>query len=419
MKHRSRTAVTPLRREIERLHAPLPSVDRVVAKLRPSEPVHCLRPEVLREGARAILAGFPGEILYAMKCNPEPSVLRALVQGGLRRFDVASPAEVALVRQMFPEATLHYMHPVKSRDAIRFAWHQHGVRDFAIDDMAELAKVRDETVGAGATERDLGLVVRLALPKGTAVYDLSGKFGAPAGEAVALLRAARPLARRLGLTFHVGSQCLDPEAWRRAIRLAAAVAAEAGVALDILDVGGGFPVAYAEVTPPPFATFAATIAGAVAEEVGVGRLPAGIALWAEPGRALCAPGVSVVVRVEHRRGDVLFINDGVYGSLSDAGLPGFRFPARLVRPAAGAHDTPFALFGPTCDSADRMAGPFLLPGDTAEGDWIELGQLGAYGGSLRTAFNGFDRARIVEVRDPPLVAAEAPPTASVRVAARG
>ena len=125
------------------------------------------------------------------------------------------------------------------------------------------------------------------------------------------------------------------------------------------------------------------------------------------GRALVAGGTSVVVQVQHRRGDALYINDGVYGSLSDAGAPGFRFPVRLIRPdGAAPSDQPaaFSLFGPTCDSADRMDGPFLLPADVAEGDWIEIGQLGAYGACLRTAFNGFDRARLVEVRDPPLLA---------------
>jgi ornithine decarboxylase len=170
--------------------------------------------------------------------------------------------------------------------------------------------------------------------------------------------------------------------------------------VDILDVGGGYPVAYPDVVPPPLGAFTTAIAIAVAEQ-GLG----GLALWAEPGRALVAGGTSVVVQVQHRRGDTLFVNDGVYGALSDAGVPGFRFPARLVRPGgeSGSPLVPFAFYGPTCDSADHMKGPFLLPADMREGDWIELGQLGAYGASLRTAFNGFDRAGIVEVADAPLL----------------
>jgi ornithine decarboxylase len=232
------------------------------------------------------------------------------------------------------------------------------------------------------------------------MYDLSGKFGAEPDEAVALLRAARPHARRLGLSFHVGSQCLEPAAYARAVALAASVIREAGVPVDLLDVGGGYPVAYPDVVPPPLTAFTAAIAEAVAAE-GL----AGLALWAEPGRALVAGGTSVVVQVQHRRGDALFVNDGVYGALSDAGAPGFRFPSRLIRPDGGSvtETLPFAFFGPTCDSADQMKGPFLLPADVREGDWIEVGQLGAYGAALRTAFNGFDRAGIVEVADAPLL----------------
>lgn len=392
---RFRGALAPLRRFPQ---ASPRSVESLVARLRPEEPVHCLRPATVAGAARAFLAAFPGTTLYAVKCNPEPAVLRALWAGGVRHFDCASIGEVRLVRTMFAGAAIHFMHPVKPRAAIREAWARHGVRDFVLDSAAELAKVLEET-GADA-EQGLGLVVRLALPKGTAMYDLSGKFGAAPEEAVALLRAARPHAARLGVSFHVGSQCLDPAAYARAVALAGAAIRQAGVAVEILDVGGGYPVAYPDVVPPPLAAFTGAIAKAVAEQ-GL----AALALWAEPGRALVAGGTSVVLQVQHRRGQTLFVNDGVYGALSDAGVPGFRFPARLIRPggAAAAETMPFAFFGPTCDSADRMKGPFLLPADVREGDWIELGQLGAYGGALRTAFNGFDRAAIVEVADAPLL----------------
>lgn len=389
---RFRGAVAPLRRNAD---APLPRrVDALVERLRPEEPLHCLRPAAIAGAARAFLAGFPGRTLYAVKCNPEPAVLRALWAGGLRHFDCASIGEVRLVRSMFDDAAIHFMHPVKPRGAIREAWQRHAVRDFVLDSAAELAKVLEETAGG---EGALGLVVRLALPKGGAVYDLSGKFGAAPAEAVALLRAARPHAARLGVSFHVGSQCLEPAAYARAIALAGAVIREAGVAVDILDVGGGYPVAYPDVVPPPLGAFTGAIAAAVAAE-GLAHLE----LWAEPGRALVAGGTSVVVQVQARRGETLFVNDGVYGTLSDAGVPGWRFPARLVRHSEAA-PVPFAFFGPTCDSADHMKGPFLLPADVREGDWIELGQLGAYGASLRTAFNGFDRAGIVEVDDAPLL----------------
>jgi ornithine decarboxylase len=408
---RLRAAVTPLRRRAPLPEPARPLVDDVVAVERPSEPMHCLRPAAIAAAARRFVRTFPGDVLYAVKCNPEPRVLRAVWAGGVRHFDCASPAEIALVRQMFPKTAIHYMHPVKARAAIREAYGQHGVRDFALDSADELAKILDETAAAspgegGSAERDLGLFVRLALPKSGALYDLSGKFGVPLAEAAGLLRAARPHAARLGICFHVGSQCLEPGAYARALSLVGEAIGAAGVAVDAVDVGGGFPVSYPDVVPPSLDAYLTAIRDGFA---ALG-LPATTRLWAEPGRALVAGGASVVVQVQLRRGDTLYINDGVYGSLSDAGAPGFRFPARLIRPDGGGEraESPaalrgFELFGPTCDSVDRMKGPFLLPEDVREGDWIEIGQLGAYGACLRTAFNGFDRARLIEVRDPPLL----------------
>ncbi len=394
---RVRSAVSPLRRGVATtapvIRQALPTVDALVADLRPEDPVHCIRPATLAATARDFVAAFPGDVLYAVKCNPDPAVLRALWDGGVRHFDCASPAEVALVRTMFGDAHIHFMHPVKARGAIREAWGRHGVRDFVLDSEAELAKILAET----GDHAGIGLIVRLALPKGEAVLDLSGKFGAEAEEAVALLRAARPHAVRLGVAFHVGSQCLDPLAWRRAMDVVRGVIRSAGVAIDIVDVGGGFPVAYPDVELPDFGAILAEI------EDGFDRLGQPDArLWAEPGRALVAAGGSVVVQVQARRGDALYINDGVYGSLADAGALAFRYPVRCLRPEGEAPDDVlrgFTFFGPTCDSADAMRGPFHLPADIGEGDWIEIFQLGAYGACLRTGFNGFDRARIVEVSD--------------------
>jgi ornithine decarboxylase len=401
---RVRSAVSPPRRHLHDASvAPLRSVDALIADLRPEEPVHCIRPAVLTATAEDFIAAFPGDVLYAVKCNPDPAVLRALWAGGVRHFDCASPTEVLLVRQMFPDAEIHLMHPIKARSAIREAWLRHGVRDFVLDSATELAKIVDETAATGVAG-DLGLIVRLALPKGSAVLDLSGKFGAEAAEAVSLLHTARPHAARLGVAFHVGSQCLDPLAWRRALQVAGEVIAAAGVAIDIVDVGGGFPVAYPDVEPPPLGAFIAEI------EAEFERLDLPHArLWAEPGRALVAGGGSVVVQVQARRGDALYLNDGVYGSLADAGALGFRYPVRRIRPDGAEQsdaECGFSFFGPTCDSADVMRGPFFLPDDIGEGDWIEIGQLGAYGACLRTSFNGFDRARIVEVFDTPVDSVE-------------
>ena len=373
----------------------LPCVDDLVAIHRPTAPLLCVRPATLRRSAADFIAAFPGETLYAMKCNPDAPVLRALYEGGLRHFDCASIAEIRAARANFPDAVIHFMHPVKSRPAIAEAYSVHGVRDFVLDSAVELDKIMQETVNA----EDLGLIVRLALPPGGAYFDLSGKFGAPHDEAVALLRAARPVAARLGISFHVGSQCMDPLAYRRAIQRAGEVLRDARVTLDILDVGGGFPAYYPGMEIPPLGAFMAEIEAAV-EALG---LPRSLKLWAEPGRALVAAGSSAVVQVQGRRDASLFINDGIYGNLSDAGTAGFRYPVRLLRPSS-AEVKGFAFFGPTCDSLDHMRGPFLLPADVQEGDWIEIGQLGAYGSAIATAFNGFGAAQQFDVRDRPLIA---------------
>ncbi len=383
-------SVAALRRDTA-LSTRLPSVDEVAAALRPTEPVHCLRPAVMRAAAAEFVAAFPGATLYAVKCNPNPDVLRALWDGGVRHFDCASLPEVKLISEMFPGAHIAFMHPIKSRPAIAESYNRYGVRDFVFDCAGELAKILDETAGAS----DLGLVVRLALPSQGAVCDLSAKFGAPHDEAVALLRAARPRAKRLGVSFHVGSQCMDPLAWRRALAIAGAVIAQAGVALDILDIGGGFPVAYPGLTPPPLGAFMAEI------EAGIEalNLPASTALWAEPGRRLVAEGTSLIVQVQGRRNNALYINDGVFGSISDGGAPGFRYPTRLLARESTEIDADFYFWGPTCDSNDIMRGPFPLPADAGDGDWVEIGQLGAYGAALRNDFNGFGATRYVAVRD--------------------
>jgi ornithine decarboxylase len=225
---RSRRAVAPLRRNTTGQQ--WPNVETLLRSTRPEEPLYCLRPHAVTEAAQRFHAAFPGDVLYAVKCNAEPAMLRAVAAGGVTHFDCASEAEIRLLRSMFPKVALHFMHPVKSRGAIRTAWHDFGVRDFVLDTAEELQKIRTETGGG-----DLGLVVRLALPKGKAASDLSGKFGAEPAIAAALLRAARPHAARLGVSFHVGSQCLEPEAWTHAIQLAQSVIAASGVAVDILD----------------------------------------------------------------------------------------------------------------------------------------------------------------------------------------
>lgn len=391
---RRQFALETLRRPAGPSLAPLTTVDAAVRARKPSVPLHCLRPQTLVHTAAEFIATFPGKVLYAVKCNPDPAVLAGLAAGGVTHWDAASIGEIRQVRQAFPDAGIHFMHPVKTRPAIAEAWNRHGVRDFVVDSADELDKI----LSVLPHSRDLGLVVRMAPPKSGAVHDLSTKFGAEPTVAAALLRRCRRHAARLGLSFHVGSQCVDPGAWSRALRLARQAIAASGVPVEIVDVGGGFPVAYPGVTPPPLGAFITAVAA---------EAPEGVELWCEPGRALVAAAQSVVVQVLARRGDRLFINDGIYGSLSDAGIYRFRYPCRLIRSGhrrAAAAEREFSFFGPTCDSADSMEGPFLIPGDVREGDWIELGQLGAYGAALRTGFNGMAETVAVHVSDLSLLA---------------
>lgn len=363
---------------------PFTSVEAVVRQGTGDEPIHCLWPDRLTASARHFADGFRGVVAYAVKCNPSPRVITLLHHSGIRDFDVASRAEIDLVLRAAPDARLWYMHPVKSRHSIRHAW-ERGVSEFSLDSVDELRKLV-EVLGRPP---GLGLHVRLAVPSAHAAWSLGGKFGAAPPEAAAILREARSVASCLGLCFHVGSQCMSPLAYAEAIGLAAQVAGTAEVRIDLLDVGGGFPARYPGMQPPPLEAYFDTIHRAV-DEAGFGEAE----LIAEPGRALVASSGATLVQVEHRRGDSLHINDGTYGSLFDAGSPGWRYPVRLLRPDRPVAQTlaPFRFLGPTCDSLDVMEGPFELPDDVATGDWIEIQQLGAYGSAMRTGFNGFRAA---------------------------
>ncbi|MGD9511050.1 MAG: type III PLP-dependent enzyme [Geminicoccaceae bacterium] len=355
----------------------------------PVDPVVGLRPHLIQARARRVLAAFPGDVFYAVKCNDAPEVLQALWAGGVREFDTASIGEVRAVRALLPRARCHFMHPVKSVGAIAEAYHDHGVRRFVFDHPDELAKI----VAATGCAEDLELFVRLAVPGEGALLTLTGKFGVGVEDAGALVRAARGHARRVGLTFHVGSQCVDPAAYRRAIGLAAQVVRLVGP-IDDLDVGGGFPAIY-RGDEPEFEMFVQAVREAVT------RHGLDCRLQCEPGRALVADGASALARVELRRGDSLYLNDGVYGNLAELKWIGPRFPMRLVRASGGPTGRPIAfdLFGPTCDSIDSMPGPHWLPADTDEGDWVEVGMMGAYSNALKTGFNGFGSERMAILDD--------------------
>ena len=367
------------------------SVDDLVAELKPAQPLYVLRPEQLARTAKEFAALFPGDVMYAVKCNPEKIVLQTLYKNGVRSFDVASIEEVRLVTKIAPKAKLYFMHPVKAPEAIREAYAVHGVRAFVLDTQEELYKILQETDLAP----DLELFVRVALPKNNeALTDFSSKFGVLPEGAALLLQQCRPVAARLGVCFHVGTQSTNPDVYARAINVAADVIMKSGVKVDVLDVGGGFPVMYPGMEHPPLARYMKSIAEAM-KRCGLQDLP----LLCEPGRALVAAPVSLVVRVEQRRGDLLYLNDGTYGGLFDAARwSGLRYPVRVVRKGedvACSETIPFRFAGPTCDSLDMMDGPFHLPADVRTGDWIEICNAGAYSRGLRSNFNGFGRSQTV------------------------
>lgn len=362
----------------------------------PEQPVAIARPHRVEAAAKWFMDRFPGHVFYAVKANPSPWALDALWAAGVRGFDVASEAEVKLVAERFgPEAKLAFMHPVKSRRAIRTAYHDHGVRTFVLDTADELDKILAETGGA----RDLTLIVRLAVSNDGASLPLSSKFGAGPLEAPELLRRARRATEEMmGVSFHVGSQCMRPDSYRYAMLEANRAIVRAGVVADVVDVGGGFPAIYPGMTPPALSRYLDTISETF-ESMFVAQ---NAQLWAEPGRALVAEAGSVVARVELRKGDALYLNDGAYGTLFDATHVKWPFPVRLLRQQPSrAKLAPFRFYGPTCDSIDAAPGPFLLPADIGEGDLIEIGMLGAYGVAMATRFNGFGATETVTSADAP------------------
>ncbi len=372
------------------------SVRTVARELRPFAPQHVFRPSAITHAVTHFQQHFAAKVMYAVKTNPESYVLDALHAQGINRFDVASIDEVRLIRSRFPDAELFFMHTVKSRQAIAEAYHEHGVRAFSLDTHEELHKIMAETGNA----KDLRLFVRMAIPNSYSEISLADKFGATSADAVELLKATRPFAHQLGVCFHVGSQCMHPDAYRIAIRMAYQVIRTADVKVEALDVGGGFPSIYPGMMPPPLTDFFS----AIEEEFAKGPDHANMELYAEPGRALVAESGSVLVRVELRKQDYLYINDGTYGSLFDAGTPQFIFPTSLMRDAHSANVMPYSFFGPTCDTLDFMKGPFYLADDIVEGDYIEIGQLGAYSRAMMTSFNGFGPTQhVVAVDGPPLM----------------
>ena len=376
-----------------------PDARSVVRALAPDEPIILNRPHAAARAARFFVEKFPGKSLYAVKANPSPDLVQVLWDNGVTHYDVASIAEVRLVRATLPDATLCFMHPVKAPSAIREAYRQHGVKTFSLDSVEELEKIVDACRDdAGEPAQDLRLCIRLRVSSEYSELSLASKFGCDLTEAPALLQEARQHADWLGLCFHVGSQAMTPFAYVQALERVRIAIGEASVVIDMIDVGGGFPSVYPGMEPPPLEDYFQII------HQNFYNLPIAYnaELWCEPGRALCAEYSSLIVKVEKRRGDELYINDGAYGALFDAAHVDWKFPVRALEDDLIKPEMDFAFYGPTCDDADYMQGPFVLPEDIQAGDYIEIGMLGAYGAAMKTDFNGFGAAERIVVEDEPM-----------------
>ena len=354
-------------------------VAALIPTLAHDDPIALFRPDALKRRAEAFLRGFPGHVSYAVKANPAPDVLRTLAHAGIHTFDVASVAEMRAVRDVLPSARLHYHNPVRSTSEIAEA-RAFGVASWSVDRMSELGKLE-------ALPADAQIAVRLTLDRGGAAYDFGSKFGADPATCVALLTEIARRGFTPSMTFHPGTQCTDAQAWTDYIAVCAKVASMAGVTLASLNVGGGFPVQDTSDGAGIAPIFEA-IRSATAQEFG----PTAPVLWCEPGRAMVSDAQWLLLKVKARCGETVFLNDGLYGALGewrDMPLPGQRTVFDVGGHARLATPHPFTVFGPTCDSLDRVPGTWDLPGDIAEGDHILIRSAGAYTTALVTRFNGY------------------------------
>jgi len=372
-------------------------VSKLVNTLKPDCPVYCIRPESIKTSTQFFKDKFPGKVLYAVKTNPNEEVLKHIIKNGIENFDTASINEILLIKKLKPDAHIYFMHTVKSRHDISEAYFNLGIRDFALDTKDELIKILETTNHA----KDLTLYIRIAISNEHAEIDLSRKFGAHASEALGLVRLCKEHAEKIGLSFHVGSQCMHKISFTKAISEVGNIIKKTKIIPDIINVGGGFPSIYPDLNPEPIENYLSEIKRSITNL----NLPIIPELICEPGRAIVAESGSTIVKVNLRKKQKLYINDGTYGSLFDAGVPNFILPSKMISNGRVQSKklTAFNFYGPTCDSMDFMKGPFLLPNNIKEGDYIELGQLGAYGLTFRTKFNGFYSDEIFELADQPIM----------------
>ena len=369
------------------------SVDEVVSGLKPVNPIYCIRKNSINTACNWFNKNFPGKVLYAVKTNPHEEVIKEIKNGGIDKFDIASIEEIKIIKKIIPDAECFYMNTIKSREHIREAYFNYNIKNFALDTKDELLKIIEATKNA----QDLNLFVRISISNEHAEIDLSKKFGALSSEVLGLFRLTKAHSAKIGLSFHVGSQCMHPISYTKGIGEIGNIIKKTNIIPDFINIGGGFPTIYPDLRPQSLNNYIFEIKKAL-NNLKLEKQPV---LMCEPGRALVAESGSTIVKVVLRKKQKLYINDGTYGSLFDAGFPNIVFPARMIQNGRiiSKKLTAFNFYGPTCDSMDYMKGPFILPNNIKENDYIELGQLGAYGITFRTKFNGFFSDQIFEVED--------------------
>ena len=383
-------------------------------------PLLCYRPGAARKKTSDFARRFPGTVAYAMKVQSEEVLLNEIAAAMLEHpgrhvaFDVASLDEIRHARRLFPDSELFFMHPMKKQSAIAQAYHEFGVRRFVVDHPLEFEKFARANVG-----KDAAIFVRIASPAAhdgeeEPAYNLSDKFGAEADLAVALLKAIDAAGHETGVAIHAGSQFVNAAGWQESVDLALSIRDRSGVRFKYLDIGGGFPGHYRgtdlKLADGVYDAVFARLADLKSQ---------GFELIAEPGRALVYDAVSVVSEIvgvksstfigvakqDRRAGKkvarpTLYIDEGIWSTLSESLTADFGWPVRaFMRRTAPSKLVPYYIAGVTCDSCDGLAGEYDLPDALAIGDFIEFGNIGAYGTAILSRFNGFGEHESVIVEE--------------------
>ena len=358
----------------------LSSVNKINLK-KLKDPFLIYKPKILKQSVNYFKKNFSGEALYAVKANPSKFVLKKIYELGIRSFDVASINEIKLVKNLFDNSKIFFMNPVKPRHVINEAYHKYGVRDFSLDNETELHKILESTGSA----KDLNLHLRISVPNNSSKINLSKKFGTDGFKSKVLLNKIKNISRKVGVSFHLGSQCINPNAYKIAINKTSSLIRASNLDVDFFNVGGGFPAEYSGLKLQPLTKYFKVINTEFEKNFKNSKTK----LLSEPGRVLVSKSMSLIVRVDLRKKNILYINDGTHSFLHDAGVHDFIYPVKIFNKEEKSKLKPFSFYGPTCDSNDFMRGPFLLPESINEGDYLQIEEMGAYSLSMKNNFNGF------------------------------